>query len=55
MGLSAMSCIVCNEVRDRDLCHYINDSVFDTYSAIVFNHCQYSVKSLKRGQPSSAR
>ncbi len=41
--------IIGKAVRDGKPCYYINDSVYHTYSGIVFDHCQYRVKSFKRG------
>jgi ornithine decarboxylase len=35
--------------REGKTCYYIDDSVYHTYSGIIFDHCQYRVKSLKGG------
>ena len=35
--------------RDGKRCYYINDGIYHTYSGILFDHCQYSVKSFKKG------
>lgn len=37
--------------RDGKRCYYIDDSVYHTYSGIVFDHCQYRVKTFRRGAP----
>ncbi|MCX6627134.1 MAG: hypothetical protein NTW28_05845 [Candidatus Solibacter sp.] len=36
-------------MRDGKRCYYIDDSVYHTYSGIIFDHCQYRVKAFKRG------
>jgi ornithine decarboxylase len=41
--------IIGKAVRDGKRCYYVNDGVYHTYSGIVFDHCQYRVKSFKRG------
>jgi ornithine decarboxylase len=42
--------IVGKAVRDGKRCYYIDDSVYHTYSGIIFDHCQYPVKSFKKGK-----
>ncbi len=42
--------IVGKAVRDGKTCYYINDSVYHTYSGIIFDHCQYPVRAFKRGK-----
>jgi ornithine decarboxylase len=46
----AVSRVIGKAVRDGKRCYYIDDSVYHTYSGIVFDHCQYRVKSFKRGR-----
>jgi ornithine decarboxylase len=41
--------IVGKAVRDGKLCYYINDGVYHTYSGILFDHCKYPVKAVKKG------
>jgi len=41
--------IIGKAVRDGKACYYIDDSVYHTYSGIIFDHCRYSVKAFKRG------
>jgi ornithine decarboxylase len=36
--------------RDGKTCYYIDDSVYHTFSGIVFDHCQYRIKAFKRGK-----
>jgi len=41
--------IIGKAVRDGKTCYYIDDSVYHTYSGIIFDHCRYGVKAFKRG------
>jgi len=36
--------------RDSKTCYYIDDSVYHTFSGIIFDHCQYHLKAFKTGQ-----
>ena len=42
--------IIGKAVRDGKTCYYIDDSIYNTYSGIIFDHCQYHVKAFKRGK-----
>jgi ornithine decarboxylase len=46
---TAISRVIGKAMRDGKRCYYIDDSVYHTYSGIVFDHCQYRVKAFKRG------
>jgi ornithine decarboxylase len=46
--------IIGKSFRDGKTCYFIDDSVYHTYSGIVFDHCQYRVKAFKRGKPELA-
>jgi ornithine decarboxylase len=35
--------------RDGKPCYYVDDGVYGTYSGILFDHCQYHLKALKKG------
>ncbi len=35
--------------RDGKRCYYINDGIYHTFSGILFDHCQYPIKSFKKG------
>jgi ornithine decarboxylase len=35
--------------RDGKRCYYINDGIYHTFSGILFDHCQYHLKSFKKG------
>ena len=47
---TAVARIIGKAVRDGKPCYYIDDSVYHTYSGIIFDHCQYHLKSFKRGK-----
>jgi ornithine decarboxylase len=36
--------------RDGKPCYYIDDSVYHTFSGIIFDHCQYHLKAFKTGK-----
>jgi ornithine decarboxylase len=42
--------VIGRAVRDGKPCYYIDDSVYHTFSGIVFDHCQYHLKSFQRGE-----
>ena len=42
--------IIGKAVRDGKQCYYINDSVYHTFSGIIFDHCQYPLKAFKSGK-----
>lgn len=42
--------IVGKAVRDGKTCYYIDDSVYHTFSGIIFDHCQYPLKAFKKGK-----
>jgi len=46
---TAVSRIIGKTVRDGKICYYIDDSVYHTYSGIIFDHCRYRIKSFKEG------
>jgi ornithine decarboxylase len=46
---TAVAQVIGKAVRDGKLCYYINDGVYQTYSGLIFDHCQYPVKSFKNG------
>lgn len=41
--------VIGRAVRDGRRCYYIDDSVYHTFSGIIFDHCQYPLKAFKRG------
>ena len=42
--------IIGKSVRDGKPCYYIDDSVYHTFSGIIFDHCQYHLKAFKKGK-----
>ena len=42
--------IIGKAVRDGKTCYYIDDSVYHTFSGIIFDHCQYHLHSFKNGK-----
>jgi ornithine decarboxylase len=41
--------VIGRTVRDGKTGYYIDDSVYHTFSGMIFDHCQYPIKSFKRG------
>jgi ornithine decarboxylase len=41
--------IIGKAVRDGKPCYYIDDSVYHTFSGIIFDHCQYHLKAFRKG------
>ena len=48
---TAVARVIGRAVRDGKQCYYINDSVYHTFSGIIFDHCQYPLKAFKGGKP----
>ena len=46
---TAMAKIIGKAVRGGKLCYYLDDGVYHTFSGVIFDHCQYHVKSFKKG------
>ena len=42
--------IIGKAVRDGKRCYFIDDSVYHTFSGIIFDHCQYHLKAFKKGK-----
>jgi ornithine decarboxylase len=42
--------VIGKAVRDGKQCYYIDDSVYHTFSGIIFDHCQYPLKAIKGGK-----
>jgi ornithine decarboxylase len=47
---TAVARIIGKAVRDGKTCYYIDDSVYHTFSGIIFDHCQYHLKAFKSGK-----
>ncbi len=41
--------VIGKAVRDGKTCYYIDDSVYHTFSGIIFDHCQYHLKAFRKG------
>jgi ornithine decarboxylase len=41
--------VIGKAVRDGKTCYYIDDSVYHTFSGIIFDHCQYRLKAFRKG------
>ena len=48
---TALARIIGKAVRDGKTCYYIDDSVYHTFSGIIFDHCQYHLQAFKKGKP----
>ncbi len=35
--------------RDGKRCYYINDGIYHTYSGVLFDHCQYRIRAMRKG------
>ncbi len=46
---TAVARIIGKAVRDGKTCYYIDDSVYHTFSGIIFDHCQYHLRAFKKG------
>src|SRR5262245_35926179 len=46
---NAIAQVIGKAVREGKLCYYINDGVYQTYSGVIFDHCQYPLKAFKKG------
>ena len=47
---TAIARVIGKAVRDGKTCYYVDDSVYHTFSGIIFDHCQYHLKAFKRGK-----
>jgi ornithine decarboxylase len=46
---TAVARIIGKTVRDGKTCYYIDDSVYHTFSGIIFDHLQYHLQAFKKG------
>jgi len=47
---TSVASIIGKAVRSGKHCYYIDDGVYHTFSGIIFDHCQYHLKSFRRGK-----
>jgi len=45
---TAIAQIIGKAVRGGKLCYYLDDGVYQTYSGVIFDHCQYHLKSFRK-------
>jgi ornithine decarboxylase len=50
-AVTSIATVIGKAVRDGKPCYYIDDSVYHTFSGIIFDHCPYHFKSLRTGEP----
>ncbi len=48
---TAVARVIGKTFRDGRTCYYVDDSVYHTFSGIVFDHCQYRIHTFKKGEP----
>jgi ornithine decarboxylase len=48
-AVTALATVIGKTVRDGKTCYYIDDSVYHTFSGIIFDHCPYHVQAFKKG------
>ena len=41
--------IIGKAIRGGKLCYYVDDGVYHTFSGVIFDHCQYPLKSFAKG------
>ncbi len=41
--------VIGKAVRDGKTCYYIDDSVYHTFSGIIFDHCPYRIQAFRKG------
>ena len=46
---TAVAQIIGKAIRGGKLCYYLDDGVYHTYSGVIFDHCQYHLKSFSTG------
>ena len=46
---TAVAKIIGKAVRGGKPCYYLDDGVYHTFSGVIFDHCQYHLKSFKKG------
>jgi ornithine decarboxylase len=48
-AVTSIATVIGKAVRDAKTCYYIDDSVYHTYSGIIFDHCPYHILAFKKG------
>jgi ornithine decarboxylase len=47
---TAVAKVIGKAVRDGKPCYYLDDSVYHTFSGIIFDHCTYRLESFRKGK-----
>lgn len=47
---TSLARIIGRAVRDGKPCYFIDDGVYNTFSGIIFDHCQYHLRAFKKGK-----
>jgi ornithine decarboxylase len=48
-AVTSIATVIGKAVRDGKTCYYIDDSVYHTFSGIIFDHCPYRIQAFKKG------
>jgi ornithine decarboxylase len=48
-AVTSVAKVIGKAVRDGKPCYYVDDSVYHTFSGIIFDHCPYHFKSFRTG------
>jgi ornithine decarboxylase len=48
-AVTALATVIGKTVRDGRTCYYIDDSVYHTFSGIIFDHCPYHIRAFRKG------
>jgi ornithine decarboxylase len=48
-AVTSLATVIGKAVRDGRSCYYIDDSVYHTFSGIIFDHCPYHFRSFRKG------
>jgi ornithine decarboxylase len=48
-AVTSLATVIGKTVRDGKTCYYIDDSVYHTFSGIIFDHCPYHIQAFKKG------
>ena len=48
-AVTSLATVIGKAVRDGKTCYYIDDSVYHTFSGIIFDHCPYHIQAFRKG------
>ncbi len=49
-AVTSVARVIGHAVRDGKPCYYVDDSVYHTFSGIIFDHCPYHFKAFRKGR-----